>query len=179
MNALSVIDGWERHVLESAGVAKLKTVRSYMGTAPTSLVLAGGAVRDAYYGREIKDLDFMVNRTEADAALDSIDIVFGVRLRPCLGATPHEYEDGDRSLLSVYESRDKRINLLICTRVMDRIDEFPDSISKVWTTGSAVYATEDFFFTKATGKIKTYDRFTEERRERLSAKYPNHTFIKG
>ena len=163
-------DEWARDILRSEPAAVLRTVRR--NKASQDVVLAGGAVRDTYYRRPVKDYDFMTNDI---GSVYGVWEALGTRLSSCAKSRDTSYGP-DGYLCEVFESADKTINLLYCTDYLERIKEFPDSLSKIWTDGTNVFCTQDFLNTKRTGVIKTYPRWTAERKTRIADKYPELQF---
>lgn len=153
----------------------IKEYRERMGAWRTfvpDLVLAGGAIRDVLFGRPVKDMDLLSAYADAPVLLGD---ALGGGLRPCLAEREEGY-GAEGHLVEVYETGDRAINLLIVTDVLGRIEEFPGSISKVWFDGESVWCTKDFINTRDDGTIRTYERMTPERQQRLLTKYPDFSF---
>jgi hypothetical protein len=145
-----------------------------------SAVLVGGAVRDTIFRRAVKDLDFMVL---SDADVSGIERALGITVRDVLGFDRlqgrSEYDE-DANVYRVFETEDKRINILHVGSIVTRVVTFPDSISQVIYDGSFVRASQYFEHTFATMQITHSHEplrvLKPERRERLASKYPDFTF---
>lgn len=139
------------------------------------IILAGGAVRDVYFDRLVKDWDFMtVNQDD----ITRLSTVLENPLLHCLrgAGTKTDYEPSSL-LLDAYETEDKSINLLLVKSIMGRINEFPDSISQCWFDGMDVCGTPAFCATALT-EVVTYDpKIKPERLEKLKSKYPDFKFV--
>ncbi|RQU14215.1 hypothetical protein DF152_17275 [Burkholderia cenocepacia] len=157
------------HVIETYGNA-LTELRKYV----PDLVLVGGAVRDVYFKRPVKDLDFM---TCDDQAVRVISEYYGETIRNCLDEPVNEYEGDSNTLIAAYETASKGANVLRVSDIHLHIALFPDSLSQIWTDGEQVYATPGFNKTAADRRVVCNDRMRLERMGRLMAKYPDFTFV--
>jgi hypothetical protein len=145
-----------------------------------SAVLVGGAVRDTIFGREVKDLDFMVL---SDADVSGIERALSVTVSDVLGFDRmqgrSEYDE-DANVYRVFETEDKRINILHVGDITSRVITFPDSISQIIFDGAEVYVTQRFIDTARTHVIthshEPQRELKAERRERIAAKYPDFEF---
>lgn len=137
------------------------------------LLLTGGAVRDVYFDRPVKDLDFM---TCSDSAHVSIAEFYGETFRNCLDEPVNEYEGDSNTLLAAYETSSKSVNVLHVSNALSHIAQFPDSISQIWTDGVHVYASDAFKNTEDTRKVYYSERMTDERLSRISSKYQDFQF---
>ena len=145
-----------------------------------SAVLVGGAVRDTIFGREVKDLDFMV-LSEADVS--GIETALSVTVSDVLGFDRlhgrSEY-DADANVYRVFETADKKLNILLVGDILHRVVTFPDSISQVIFDGDSVLATQRFIDTASTHVIthshEPQRELKADRRARIVAKYPDFSF---
>lgn len=138
------------------------------------ILLTGGAVRDTYYGRPVKDLDFISQHQDDKYHLGK---VIGAKLSPCIDPEMlKEYAPHSGSMLLAYETPDKSTNLLYVFSVYGRITEFPDSISQCWTDGEEVYGTAAFKQTALTQRVEMSHTISPEREARLRSKYPSFSF---
>lgn len=149
--------------------ATLAELRKYI----PDLMLAGGAVRDIYFARSVKDLDFMT--CDEHAALIVCEF-FGETMRNCLDEPVNEYEGDSNTLLAAYETSSNGVNVLHVSHVLSHIAQFPDSISQVWTDGEDVYASVAFSNTAVNRRVFCNDRMTDERLTRIKVKYPEFEF---
>jgi hypothetical protein len=140
------------------------------------LILCGGAVRDVYFGRPVKDLDFMSCDSQAPRVLAEH---YNEPVTPCdTGAKDvGEYEGDGSSLIGAYENPTKSFNVLWVVGVDCHISRFPDSISQIWTDGAAVYASKPFTETAASRTVLYTNRMSDERLARIHSKYPDFSFV--
>jgi hypothetical protein len=82
-----------------------------------------------------------------------------------------DYEGTD----SVFQAQDKSIDVLLVADLWHRVASFPDSISQCWFDGTYVYGTSEFMKTYMTEIITYSPSITDERLQRLRAKYPEFT----
>lgn len=140
------------------------------------VVIVGGAVRDAFFDREVKDIDFM---TIKPGDVELMGECLGMPMLDCLrhktDSQRKQYEQ-EPSLIAAYETENKHYNLLLVPSIWKRIQEFPDSISQCWTDGTHMYATQAFCATAMTKVVNCSDRITAERLCRLREKYPDFIF---
>ena len=160
-------------------VAAYRDILREAREAVPGIILTGGAVRDVFYGKPVKDLDFM---TDNDAAVEPMARFLNKPLWDCLrnlpDATRAAYE-GERSMVAAYETEDKEANLLIVKSIMRRVYEFPDSVSQCWTDGHEMYGTAHFMVTAMNRVIRVSTKIKPERQARLLAKYVDFGFQYG
>ncbi|MDI9686593.1 hypothetical protein [Burkholderia cenocepacia] len=156
------------HVIETYGNA-LTELRTYV----PDLVLVGGAVRDVYFKRPVKDLDFMSCDPQAARILSEY---YKEPITPVLVAVQATYESTRETLIRAYENGAKTINVLLVTEFLAHIALFPDSISQVWTDGKSVFGTQRFNDTAASRVVRYTDRMSHERLSRIHAKYPEFLY---
>lgn len=167
------------HVLTLRGPAASRVLETYAATLAElrtyvpDLLLTGGAVRDVYFGRLVKDLDFM---TCDDQAARVVSEFYGEAIKDCLDAPVNEYEGDSNTLIAAYETVSKSANILRVSHHLSHIAQFPDTISQVWTDGENVYASNGFNETAASRIVLCTDRMTGERVTRIKAKYPDFVF---
>jgi hypothetical protein len=137
------------------------------------LLLTGGAVRDVYFGRTVKDLDFMTLDAQAQRILAEF---YGEPITPCI-KTEAKYESTRETLITAYENPRKTINVLLVNDINAHIALFPDSVSQVWTDGENVFASKAFNDTAATRKVVYTDRMSHERLFRIRDKYSDFEFV--
>lgn len=149
---------------------RVKQVRS----AVPGLILTGGAVRDTYFNRPVKDLDFITAR---GSDKDLLATFLGRPLTPCIDPELiKEYAPDSGQMLLAYETDIKDVNLLYVRDIWVRISEFPDSISQCWTDGEYMYGTPDFMETTVSKTVTLTATITPERLARLKAKYPDFEY---
>ncbi|MGU2420719.1 hypothetical protein, partial [Burkholderia cenocepacia] len=139
------------------------------------LVLVGGAVRDVYFKRPVKDLDFM---TCDDQAARILSEYYGEPLTRCITVSDEEYEgDAGDTMIAAYENAGKTINVLHVSNQIQHIAMFPDTLSQVWTDGERVYASAKFNGGIPSKTAFYTERMTDERLGRLRSKYQDFTFL--
>jgi hypothetical protein len=169
-------------VLTLRGPAVSRVLETYAATLDElrryvpDLLLTGGAVRDVYFERAVKDLDFM---TCDDQAARVVSEFYGEPIRDCLDDPVNEYEGDSNTLIAAYETTSKSANILRVSHHLSHIAQFPDSISQVWTDGENVYASKGFNETVASHVVECTLRMTDERLARIKAKYPDFVFVRG
>jgi len=140
------------------------------------IILAGGAVRDTYFNRPVKDWDFF---SVHEQDIYNLGKALDRPLLDCLRNLPaneRTYE-AEGSLLAAFETEEKDVNLLLVTSVMERIKDFPDTLSQIWFDGKDVYCTPAFAQTALTERVQYRPSMeTSGRLERLQGKYPDFTF---
>lgn len=167
------------NVLTLRGPAVSRVLETYANTLAElrryvpDLLLTGGAVRDVYFERLVKDLDFM---TCDDQAARVVSEFYGEAIRDCLDEPVNEYEGDSNTLIAAYETVSKGANILRVSHQLSHIAYFPDSISQIWTDGEKVYASEGFNDTSASRVVFCTDRMTPERVARIKAKYQDFVF---
>lgn len=150
-----------------------KDVLSGLRKYVPDLLLTGGAVRDVYFERRVKDLDFM---TCDDQAARILAEYYNEPITPCLKATEAQYESTQETLKAAYENEGKTLNVLLVTDFAAHIALFPDSISQVWTDGESVFSSEKFNDTAASRVVTYTDRMSHERLFRIRDKYTDFKF---
>ncbi|KGC37666.1 hypothetical protein DO62_5146 [Burkholderia pseudomallei] len=136
-------------------------------------VLVGGAIRDTYFIRNVKDQDYMTER--GLSGVTCMEKALGRTMYPCITEARADY-GSNGCLTAAYETVRKDVNLLLVTSILGRIQEFPDSISQIWYDGQNVKCTPAFIQTANT-KVVTYnERMSPERLTRIRAKYPDFQF---
>lgn len=154
------------------GRALLYDVRKAM----PSVIIVGGYVRDTYFMRDVKDVDFM---TANEQDVELMQTWLNKPLLNCLRRVPTATRGGYAStgcMVAAYETEEKDVNLLHVSSVMGRIEEFPDSISQCWTNGSDMYGTPAFMATVMSRVVTLDHGISPEREARLKAKYPDFNF---
>ena len=144
-------------------------------------VLAGGALRDTFYGREVKDLDFVTTRDLAPQA-QSLRTVFPdytFRWIP-VEQVGHYAEGADNpsGLIDVIESTDKTINIIEVQDIARYTRNFPDSISEMVFDGTTVYTSARWSIGLVNDEVYyNADRMTQARLDKLQLKYPDFAFL--
>ncbi|KVQ06872.1 hypothetical protein [Burkholderia ubonensis] len=156
-------------VIETYG----RTVQELRKYIP-DLLLVGGAVRDVYFKRPVKDLDFMTCDNQAARILGEY---YEEAFAPCLRQKDDSYEAAASTLIAAYENPGRSINVLWVSGGLSHIAKFPDSISQIWTDGEQVYASEKFNRGAASRVVFYNERMTDERLARIQSKYEDFAFI--
>ena len=147
-------------------------------------ILAGGALRDTFYGREVKDLDFVSTAGIVPWSPQLRDLVFPehtfrwipVELIEAYEGGPDENPGG---LVDVIESTDKTINIIEVLDIARYTRNFPDSISEMVFDGTTVHTSARWRAGHANGGEVYYnaDRMKPARLEKLKLKYPDFAFL--
>lgn len=152
-------------------------------------VLCGGALRDTFYGVEVKDLDFVIPEAQwpqfawspqtpslvaafPDKTLRWVDV----------GEIRELYHQQDGAaggpLIDVIESTDKTINIIVVENIEQYTNNFPDSISEMVFDGTTVHYSQRW--REGNNLHVVYydrDKMRQPRLDKLMLKYPNWEFI--
>lgn len=163
----------------------LPAIRDYLPDA----IIAGGAPRDAYFGKPIKDIDVMTGCDVTRKTLERLAISVGGRfdvIEPTdpSGCEEFEYEihfDDGRPRLNIID-----LNPFEIKDPVDNLHDFDFALSQIAVTPHGVVMTEEFVYDAARG-LCTYtgDRgkaqwridSSAKRLQRLKAKYPKRLFV--
>jgi tRNA nucleotidyltransferase/poly(A) polymerase len=136
------------------------------------LIIAGGAVRDAYLDIPARDIDFVVKHPGDPVKLAEI---IG-RVRKAAGvkelalvseASENPYEGA----FELYRSEDSGVEVVVAmVDAVDYVDGFDDDISQMWVDGKQFYATPQSR-NAARSKTITVDRDQRRRFAKLKAKF--------
>lgn len=152
-------------------------------------VLCGGALRDTFYGVEVKDLDFVLlsrdpqggHRGWSPLSPELVAAFPDKTLRWVevgeLGEQYHQ-QGGNGPLIDVIESTDKTINIIVVQNIEQYTNNFPDSISEMVFDGTTVHYSQRW----AEGNLLHVvyydaDKMNQPRLDKLMLKYPNWEFI--
>ena len=97
-------------------------------------LVAGGAPRDWYFGRECKDIDvFVAGRPSKEELQDALRM-------PLEEASEKDYSRADFTTYNT-EIGGKKVQIMSCQedRAMDVVEIFPSSLSKAWYDGECHY----------------------------------------
>lgn len=160
----------------------LARVRQHIPNA----VLAGGSLRDSFYGVEVKDLDFVIDHR---GALDGRWPVTPGTLwlreiwpdKTWAWARGEDIEfyvqQGNGSgLQDVVVSSDNTVNFIIVDDIKKYTNHFPDSISEMVFDGEQVVVSERWRIGNENGEVY-YNHIQPNRLEKLQRKYPDWAFI--
>ena len=145
-------------------------------------VLVGGALRDTFYGREVKDLDFVSTAAVPPWSPQLRDLVFPehtFRWIPVENLQHYEDEENNPSgLIDVIESTDKTINIIEVLDIARYTRHFPDSISEMVFDGTTVHTSARWRIGAANHEVYyNADRMKPARLEKLKLKYPDFAFL--
>lgn len=173
------------NIIETYGPL-VRSVREFFPEA----VLVGGALRDTYYGVEVKDLDFVIPRGPNElrpihpingelrignvAAQEFMDLFPEQRGWKYVDLPDdNEYEGiiGEGPLLDVVESTDKKVNLILVTSVPEYTSQFPDSISQMVFDGTDVHVSRWWTDGNENGLVYYKPDIKANRLAKLKAKY--------
>jgi hypothetical protein len=124
------------------------------------LIIAGGAVRDLLFGKPVKDVDYL---TASEATASSLAHLWDLKM-----VSDPSYQATDL----VFQDAGKTRDVILVADLWNRIGSFPDSISQCWFDGTYVYGTSEFMRTYMTEIITHSTSITDERLQRIRAKYP-------
>jgi hypothetical protein len=146
------------------------------------VAVAGGFVRDFVLGIEARDLDILVenepSRYEMHALTQALGLgdeaAFELLFQP---DASYMMKDDDRqsSLFGVWKAA--AVDLLHVSDIIDRVNDFPDSTSKILLTTEGIFAHPEFVHAHER-KVLTYRAAAGRRRfDRLVAKFPTYTTV--
>lgn len=157
----------------------LARVRQHIPNA----VLAGGCLRDTFYGVEVKDLDFVVEWDEnhhypvAPALSQWLTQIWPDKRFQWAGQQDVYLEENNGSgLLDVVKSTDDTVNFIITTNIKRYTNHFPDSISEMVFDGEQVVVSQRWEIGNENGEVY-YNHIQPNRLEKLQRKYPDWAFI--
>ena len=165
-------------------------------TQQTNAVLAGGCLRDTFYGVEVKDLDFVVECSRAHGGYrypfsPHSPVLTRVwpdkRFHYCQGDDDGRVQEGEMAiglggnnsagLLEVIESTDKKINIILVKSILQYTQQFPDSISQMVFNGNEIIVSTKWHQGAENGKVYYRWDIKTPRLMKLKAKYPTWEFI--
>lgn len=163
----------------------LPTIREFLPDA----IIAGGAPRDAYFGKPIKDIDVMTGYDVTRSMLERLAKAVGGRfdvLEPQdpSGCEEFEYEihfDDGRPRLNIID-----LNPFEIKDPVDNLHDFDFALSQIAVTPNGVVMTPAFVhdqyghtctYTGDRGKAKWRIDSSAKRLQRLKAKYPGRLFV--
>ena len=161
-------------------------VRSVRNQIPNA-VLAGGALRDTFYGKAVKDLDFVV-APEARGAFYPLsaespwlrgiwpDKEFRYIDIPDLREYMQQEPNG-AGIMDVIESTDKTVNFIIVEDIPRYTHHFPDSISQMVFDGETVHTSRQWHAGHVNNRVYYKENIKPERLSRLRQKYPEQMFM--
>lgn len=159
----------------------LARVRQHIPNA----VLAGGCLRDTFYGVEVKDLDFVVEWDEnhhypvVPAMSVWLTQIWPDKRFQWANAdlVDHYIQENDGSgLLDVVKSTDDTVNFIITSNIKQYTNHFPDSISEMVFDGEQVVVSQRWEEGNAARFVYYHPDIQEQRLAKLMRKYPNHLF---
>lgn len=159
----------------------LARVRQHIPNA----VLAGGCLRDTFYGVEVKDLDFVVEWDEdrhypvvPAMSVWLTQIWPDKRFQWANADLIHHYiqENDGSGLLDVVKSTDDTVNFIITTNIKRYTNHFPDSISEMVFDGENVSVSQRW--EQGNNDVVVYYNMDIQpnRLEKLQRKYPMWVF---
>ena len=161
----------------------LARVRQHIPNA----VLAGGCLRDTFYGVEVKDLDFVVEKKEDGR----YPVHPHVLLHPWLQEVwpdkqwqwanaemldNYVQENNESGLLDVVKSTDDTVNFIITTNIKRYTNHFPDSISEMVFDGERVVVSQRWEEGNAAQRVYYDVGMQPNRLVKLMRKYPRYVF---
>lgn len=151
------------------------------------IVLAGGCLRDTFYGVEVKDLDFVIEVPVNEAMpfspwIGEHQAAFGAlfggqRARYVEIDNLWGYLNQDNGIVDIVESPNKDVNFIFVRDIPTYTKQFPDSISKMVFDGEQIHVSRDWELGNENGWIYMRHDIKPERKEKLINKYPNKVVI--
>lgn len=146
-------------------------------------VLAGGSLRDSFYGVEVKDLDFVVETenewrypvTPTSAWLPNIWPDKQWQWANAEILAEYEQAMNEAGLLDVVKSTDDTVNFIIVRNIKQYTNHFPDSISEMVFDGEQVFVSQRWETGHANQEVY-YKDIQPARLEKLQRKYPDWSF---
>lgn len=134
------------------------------------LIVAGGAVRDAYLGVPHRDVDLLVEFQYYSLALAAIERVTWHKLAE---VSEHDPYEGDFSL---YRSHDDSVELIALHKAtpLEHVQGFDDDLSMMWVDADGFHADPDALLAAETKVITVYNG-NDKRAEKLRKKFPGYT----
>ena len=149
-------------------------------------VLAGGCLRDTFYGVEVKDLDFVVKLEQGQENLYPVgpyspwltEVWPDKTFQWCDAQFLAEYDNGGYNFVDVFESTDGTVKFIIVVDIPTYTNQFPDSISEMVFDGTTVH-TSSRWRTGNTLRTIYYDepKMKQPRLDKLHNKYPTWEFV--
>lgn len=167
-------------------------------TGQANAVLAGGCLRDTFYGVEVKDLDFIIEcprgvdgfyRYPIGPVHRSLDVLwpdkeFRYVNTDNYDGLPREGEhaigiggDSPAGLLDVIESTDKKINIIMVKSIPQYTQQFPDSISQMVLDERGVHTSSRWMDGHNGTAVHYRWDIKTPRLMKLKTKYPTWEFI--
>ena len=159
----------------------LTSVRRFHPTA----VLAGGCLRDTFYGVEVKDLDFILEAPPGAAPFPVtpesqwIREIWPDKQWQWAAAAEVDYDMGEENpggLIDVVKDTEDTINFIIVSSIPQYTHQFPDSISKLVFDGERVHYANEWMVGHNTSTVFYRPNIGNVRLEKLQRKYPNWVF---
>ena len=147
--------------------------------------IAGGALRDLFFERPIKDVDIFCNIDEMPQGFDSMLMEVFPQLVLVQGAGSDKYlgETSDRPIYGIYQFTDAKYKyeIIVTIAACCDVDLFDLSICQITFDGDTLHMTDKFAATVETGcievcNINRADR-QEDRIKRILEKYPDFTIL--
>ena len=150
--------------------------RFRQATGQRNAILAGGCLRDTFYGVEVKDLDFVVQRYWPGAEMLR-QMWPDKRFRYIARDFEYDVPNNPAGLLDVLESEEKDINIIIVQDIPRYTNQFPDSISQMVFDGEQVIVSDKWRAGELAGTVNYKWDIKTPRLMKLKTKYPNWEFI--
>lgn len=136
--------------------------------------VAGGAVRDLLMGRDVKDIDILV---EQDTPLSSdqrmqLQSFFDMEFKEYDSEDVENYDDEDRTEFPVAIYVGKGVDIIVAVDIFAYIDDFPDDISKAAYDAMGLLIHDEFVTAHETQTMHYRNSAGADRLQRLLAKYP-------
>lgn len=145
--------------------------------------LAGGYPRDVILGREVKDIDVVVDgglrHMEVEDARDAMKQAAELAGAGGFETTSEShYNDGDGRSYATYELTSPNfpapLNIIFASDINVFLNGHPDTLSQVSVEADDVYVSEGFVQSVERKKVYTRLQLYEPRVQRLSQKYPEY-----
>lgn len=147
-------------------------------------VIAGGALRDLFNGKPIKDVDIFIPTDDPNTFEDIWDMFAGENIelsKHTKYGVKTVPEDHDRDLYAIFNLKrtDWQYDLILCTFDACKVETFDINICQISHDGKRIHMTDDYLLGVLTNtlqimNINRTDR-NKARMERLHTKYPEFT----
>jgi hypothetical protein len=147
-------------------------IRAVRAIDVDGLIIAGGAVRDAYLGIEGRDIDFIVQDPGGDGTalaeiVRKVGEVSGQRTLKIVERKGNPYDHA----FELYRSDDEKVELIVAEDTeLEYVDSFHDDISQMWVDGSSFHANTVALKAAVLEEI-TVDAGRDKRFEKLEKKF--------
>lgn len=179
---IQIPSDWQHLLLPSAAVAHMPLISGiFANLSLRTPAIGGGFVRDYVLGRPHRDIDIMVEDEPTRFDLNILERHLGLTEQFTL-----MFENGDGSYTLTNDTRVSELygvwkagqyDILHVSDIVDRVNDFPDSTSKILLTPQGIFAHPEFIHAHE-HKVLTYRAAAGRKRfDHLCAKFPAYTTV--